>query len=305
MNLINYFSLPLLFLFLVTCLPAQIASEDLEKIRGYEDSLIVDGFLVVNDTLPERRFLATKKMILHLKSALKYDYSFHYPFDRLKSVSVQYAPDSTFRVFTWQLMVSPIDYRYFGVIQMNKKEVELIPLADRSATLDSVENSTLSPRQWYGALYYNIKKIEKDGQPYYFLMGYDAFSSRNRRKVLEVLQFTTKGEVVFGAPIIPTQNGESLHRLVLEYYGNSNVRLNYDQALESIVFDHLIEIPGRAGQGPIMVPDGSYQALQLKADRLVFVDKLFQNQAIEAPPREEPVLGNSSKDLFGNKKGKN
>lgn len=304
MNAIKLFSL-FLALFFAFGAQAQIAPEDREKIKTYEDSLIVDGFLVVNDTLPERRFLATKKMILHLKSALKYDHSFHYAFDRLHSVSIQYAPDSTFRIFTWQLMISPVDYRYFGVVQMNNKEVQLIPLADRSATIENIQTAVLSPREWYGALYYNIKKIEKAGKPYYLLFGYDAYSNRDRRKLLDVLHFGSDGAMVFGAPVIPTKDGQPLHRLLLEYYGNSNVRLNYDQALEHIVFDHLIEIPGRSGGGPMMVPDGSYQALELKDDKLVFVDKLFNNQAVEEAPREEPVLGNSARDLFGNKKGKN
>lgn len=304
MNYIKIF--PLLSLLLLSfCAQAQIAPEDVEKIKTYEDSLIVDGFLVVNDTLPERRFLATKKMILHLKSALRYDHSFQYTFDRLNTVSIQYAPDSTFRIFSWQLMVSPVDYRYFGVIQMNTKEVQLIPLADRSATVENVQQAVLSPREWYGALYYNIKKIEQNGKPYYLLFGYDAYSNRNRRKILDILHYGPDGGVVFGAPVIPTKEGQPLHRLLLEYYGDSNVRLNYDQALGSIVYDHLIEIPGRAGQGAMMVPDGSYQALEVQADKLVFVDKLFNNQAVDEAPREEPVLGNSSRDLFGNKKGKN
>ncbi|HKK74211.1 MAG TPA: hypothetical protein VJ953_03985 [Saprospiraceae bacterium] len=305
MNYPKIFFLLLPILFFTLGAKAQISAEDAVKIKTYEDSLIVDGFLVVNDTLPERRFLATKKMILHLKSALKYDHSFDYPFDRLNSISIQYAPDSTFRIFTWQLMVSPVDYRYFGVVQLNTKEVQLIPLADRSATVENVQEAVLSPREWYGALYYNIKQIEKQGKPYYLLFGYDAYSNRDHRKILEVLHFGPDKGIVFGAPVIPTQDGPALHRLLLEYFGDSSVRLNYDQALESIVFDHLIEIPGRGGQGPMMVPDGSYQALELKEDRLVFVDKLFNNQAVDEAPREEPVLGNSTRDLFGNKKGKN
>lgn len=283
----------------------QIAPEDYPAIKAYEDSLIVDGFLVVNDTLPDRRFLATKMTILHLKNALKYENSFDYKFDRLKSVSIQYAPDSTFRIFTWQLMVNPVDYRYFGVIQMNTKEVQLIPLADRSSTVENVQESILSPNEWYGALYYNIKKVEQGGKPYYLLFGYDAYSNRDRRKVLDVLHFEAPGEASFGAPIIPTEMGNYINRLVLEYFGESSVRLNYDEALESIVYDHLIEIPGKGGQGLIMVPDGSYQAIKLENDKLVFVDKLFNNQSVEEAPREEPVLGNSQRDIFGNQKIKN
>ena len=54
-----------------------------------------------------------------------------------------------------------------------------------------------------------------------------------------------------------------------------------------------------------MVPDGSYQAIKLKNDGLTFVDKLFDNQSVDQAPREEPVLGNSKRDIFGKVKIKN
>jgi len=304
MNLTKFFLLALVFS-LATAAHAQLNASDQQQMKIYEDSLIVDGFLVVNDSLPERRFLATKKLILHLKSALKHDHSFDYHFDRLKSVSIQYPPDSSFRIFTWQLMVSPSDYRYFGVIQINQPTVKLIPLADRSDSLTDLAQAVTNPREWYGALYYNIQQITREGKPYYLLMGYDAYNLRDRRKVLEVLHFDSNGAASFGAPLIPTGTDELQHRLVLEYYGQSSVRLNYDPAMESIIYDHLIEIPGKAGQGPMMVPDGSYHALQLKAGELVFVDKLFNNQSVPQAPREAPVLGKSGRDIFGNQRGKN
>ena len=123
---------------------AQISASDLEKIKAYEDTMVVDAFLVVNDTLAESRFMATKDLIFHLKGALKYRNSFYYPFDRLKSISIQYAPDSSFRIFTWQLMVDKTNYRYFGALQMNTPEVQLIPLADRSAQIEYPETMELS-----------------------------------------------------------------------------------------------------------------------------------------------------------------
>ena len=148
----------ILILFLPIHSQAQISDTDLERIKAYEDSMVLDAFLVVNDTIAERRFLATRNLILHLKEALRPDYSFKYPFERLNSVSIQYAPDNSFRIFTWQLPISNTEYRYFGAIQMNTKEVQLIPLSDRSADVENPYMAILEPRNWYGALYYNIKK---------------------------------------------------------------------------------------------------------------------------------------------------
>ncbi|MEM6380884.1 MAG: hypothetical protein AAF705_22115 [Bacteroidota bacterium] len=283
----------------------QISSEDLSKIKAYEDSLIVDAFLVVNDTLPSSRFSATKRLIFHLKSALKFNNSFEYKFERLNSVSIQYAPDNSFRIFTWQLMVDKQDYRYFGAIQLNTPEIQLIPLADRSMTVEDVSRAELDARNWYGALYYNIKQIEHAGKPAYLLFGFDNYKYRDRRKVLEVLQFGENQKPIFGAPIIPVAEGPNLSRLILEYYGDSNVRLNYDEALEMIVYDHLITIPGKDGQGPIQVSDGSYEGIKIVDNQLVYEDKLFDNQAVSEPPREEPVFTTNKKDLFGREKRKN
>ena len=286
-------------------LNGQINKEDLAKIKAYEDSLIVDAFLVVNDTFPSSRFTATKKLIFHLKSALKFDHSFEYKFDRLNTVSIQYAPDNSFRIFTWQLMVDQQDYRYFGAIQLNTPEVQLIPLSDRSMMVEDISRAQLDARNWYGALYYNIKQVEYAGRPAYLLFGYDSYQYRDRRKILEVLQFDENNNAVFGAPIIPRAEGDNLSRLIVEYYGDSSVRLNYDDALEMIVYDHLITIPGKEGQGPIQVPDGSYEGIKIVDNQLIYESKLFNNQAISEPPREEPVLGGNKKDLFGKEKRKN
>jgi hypothetical protein len=295
-------TLGLLFSFSLT---AQIKSEDLTQIKAYEDSLIVDAFLVVNDTLASSRFTATKRLIFHLKSALKFDHSYEFKFDRLKSLSIQYAPDNSFRIFTWQLKVDQQDYRYFGAIQMNTPEVQLIPLADRSMMIEDASRAQLDAFNWYGSLYYNIKQVEYAGKPAYLLFGYDTYEYRDRRKVLDVLQFDADNKAVFGAPIIPNSDGGMQSRLILEYYGDSSVRLNYDEALEMIVYDHLITIPGKDGQGPIQVSDGSYEGIKIVNNQLVHEDKLFDNQAVSEPPRDEPVLGASKRDLFGREKRKN
>lgn len=286
-------------------LNGQISSEDLPKIEAYEDSLIVDAFLVVNDTLPSSRFTATKRLIFHLKSALKFNHSFEYKFERLKTVSIQYAPDNSFRIFTWQLMVDKQDYRYFGAIQLNTPEIQLIPLSDRSMMVEDVSMAQLDARNWYGALYYNIKQTSFAGKPAYLLFGYDAYQYRDQRKILDILQFDENKQAVFGAPIIPVAEGHKKSRLILEYYGDSSVRLNYDEALEMIVYDHLITIPGKDGQGPIQVSDGSYKGIKIVDNQLVYEDKLFDNQAVSEPPREAPVLNTNKKDLFGRTKRKN
>jgi hypothetical protein len=132
-----------------------IAEADLPKLKEWEDTISLLSFAIINDSFPENRFGATKKMIPTLVQALKTPNSFQYPFSRAQSISIQYPEDSTFRVFTWQLYVDVDEYRYFGAIQMNTGELQLFPLIDRSFDVLSFPDG----KPQFGApVFYNEEK---------------------------------------------------------------------------------------------------------------------------------------------------
>lgn len=276
-------------------------------LKEFEDTLGLCGFLVITDSLPDERFAACKKMITTLVKTLKTENSFHYPFERLKTVSILYPPDSTFRIFTWQLYVDVDDYRYYGAIQMNTKDLKLIPLIDRSAEVDAVENDILQPDKWYGALYYNIRQFDTSVGRKYLLFGFDGFSFFNKRKLIDVLNLQD-GKATFGAPVFVEEDSITgattvRNRIMKEYSAEASVRLNYDEAYNMIIFDHLTAMAGTSGQGMAMVPDGTYEGFIFQNGRWQWVDKIW-NQTMDEAPRPEPVL-DSGKDVFGkNKKGK-
>ena len=304
-----------LFLFCCgLCAHAQVAitdpvKSDLEQLQTYEDTLGLLSFLIVNDSLEENRFLAVKKMIPTLVKALKIKNSFDYPFERLKSISIQYPADSTFRIFTWQLYVNENDYRYYGAIQMNTEDLQLFPLIDRSAGIqEDLEQRTLSPDEWYGAVYYNLKQFDTPQGKKYLLFGYDGYQFFTKRKLIDVLSFE-QGKPVFGAPVFVSQDPNTPQmaksRLVLTYSAAATINLNFNEHLEMILFDHLIRgQSGIPGQGPANLPDGSYEGYQIKDGAWVHVDKVF-DQISEEAPREEPLFDNKSrkkrKDIFGNR----
>lgn len=282
------------------------SATQLEQLSLYEDTLSLLGYLTVNDTMEENRFVATRMMIPTLVSALKVPNSFHYSFNRVKTVSVLYPPDSTFRIFTWQLFVNDEEYRYYGAIQMNSKELKLFPLVDRSFNQQSPETAVLSPENWYGALYYGIRKLSDSNGGTYLLMGFDAYSFQKKRKILDVLSFES-GKPVFGMAIIPptVNQAAARSRLVLEYGAEATVRLNWDESLGMIVFDHLIPYSSRNGLGEIMVPDGSYEALKpLPNGKLEYIPML-ETEMQEQPMRPNPILNSNGKDILGQPKKKN
>ncbi len=283
----------------------KVSATDLPVIEQLEDTLGLLGFLIINDSLPEHRFAATKKMIPTLVKALKIENSFYYPFEQLRTVSIQYAPDSTFRVFTWQLYVDVNDYRYYGAVQLNTPELKLFPLIDRSGQVASEEYDILSPDKWFGALYYNIKPFATPEGKKYLLFGYNGYSLFNKKKLIEVLSFED-GKPVFGAPVFvqedPATGGQTIrNRIVKEYSAEGTFQMNYDETFGKIIFDHLVMMGGSYDQGPAAVPDGTYEGYVLKNGRWIWEEKVF-HEVLDEAPRPEPVLGGKKVDIFGKSK---
>jgi hypothetical protein len=113
-----------------------LSKQALAKLTKTEDSLHLLANIWMFDTLSlENRKKACYQFIPKLLSALKTENSFYYPFDSLKPVAKIYAPDSSFRIFTWQLHYPKGSFRYYGFIQMRSSSLKLFPLKDLRDTL--------------------------------------------------------------------------------------------------------------------------------------------------------------------------
>lgn len=271
----------------------KLSQENFSQLEKYQDTLAVAGYAVVNDSLPEFRFGACKKLIVTLKKALQIENSFSYPFDRTASVSIQYPQDSSFRIFTWQLYVDKDQYKYYGAIQMNTPDLQLIPLIDRSSNIESanLEQMELTPDQWYGNLVYKVKQFDTPRGRRYLLFGFDGYKFFFKRKLIDVLHFED-GKAVFGDPVFVTidpQNNETTKkRVLIEYSADASISLKFAPELNIIMTEHLEQIFGNYGEGPTMVPDGSYEGYELKDGEWVYIDKVF-HQISEEPPVPYPT----------------
>lgn len=282
----------------------KLSPETLERLHLGEDTLALLAYAVVNDSIEQERFAACRVLIQCLVRTLKIENSFHYPFERLKSVSILAPPDSSFRIFTWQLFVNDSSYRYYGAIQMNSRELKLFPLIDRSDDMDERPvYEAFPPEKWYGALYYNLRQFDTKEGPKYLLFGFDAYAFFDKRKVIDVLSFDEAGKPVFGAPVFDKPNAKVPElRLIFDYSAEASVRVNWDEQYQMVLFDHLIPWQSPFGRGVTFVPDGSYDGLKLEKGRWKFVEKVF-NDAQEEAPRPEPVLDSrQNKDILGKEK---
>lgn len=249
-----------------------------------EDTLKVLAHSILYEDVTENRFAACERFIRKLTETLKIYNSFYYPFVEFQNISILYPPDSTFRIFTWQLEVSQGEYRYYGAIQFAHPELKMVPLIDRSFQMDPVSSSPTSPQTWYGGVYYNIIPFTHQGVPHFLLFGYDSHTYAVRRKFMEVMKINKDHSVTF-APTCIKIGDALIGRFTVEFAAEATVRFNFDPELNLVVFDHLIESPQSGLPGPI--PDGTYEAFVLKHDYWEHLPKL-DIQAVSTPPKSSP-----------------
>lgn len=292
-----------LFLFLSIGNTFAQSSPDSTSMANYQakaQAFITD---VLTNREQERRIMASDSLELLLQEVLARPGSFGYAFEGLEGISMQVPADKAFRLFTWQLYIDKENYQYRGFLQMPDERV--IRLKDDSDDMKVPDFYSYGPKEWYGALYYNIRSFEHEGQNMYLLFGYDAFSFFNRRKLLDVLHFKN-GQPVFGAPVIEVKDAmgrmREVHRFLLEYSSSVSLSLNWSKEEKMIVFDHLIQAGVIKDAGPSNVPDGSYSGLKYKKGRWEYVDKVY-HRISDKPLMEKPLFDKDNKqpkrDIMG------
>lgn len=232
-----------------------------------------------------QRFAADSVFIRMLVRSLKTPNSFYYPYDSLETVSRIYAPDSSFRIFSWQWERDEDYFRQRGAIQMKTADgsLKLFPLVDISEFTTAPQDSVRTGKNWIGAIYYGIVMKTFNNKKYYTLLGYDDNNMRSARKWIEVLSFDETGKPVFGGSLFSLKDSKDsavkyappVARYLMEYKKEGRARMNYDKDLDMIVFDHLIVEQNQADQPFNKVPDGDYQGFKWENGQWALVDKIF------------------------------
>ena len=200
------------FIFLSTGSFSQnISKDDLSFLRQKEDSLKDYAVGIIQDSIDYRRFQSDSIFTKMFVRALKTPYSFYYPFDSLQTISIIYAPDSSFRVFTWQLVINEELTIQHGAIQMNMPDglLKLFPLIDKTEKIKEPQDTVTDNKTWIGAVYYRIIEKQNDGKNYYTLLGYDENTIFSTKKLIDVLTFED-GKPVFGGPYFNFDDNDTL-----------------------------------------------------------------------------------------------
>jgi len=261
------------------------------------------AFDIVNAETPEARFRADSSFIRSLVKALRQPWSFYYPFDSLQTISRLYAPDSAFRIFTWQYKKDNLFYLQEGAIQMNQPDgsLKLFPLFDVSMYTANPLDSVRTRVNWIGAIYYRIVEKTWQDRNYYTLLGFDDYSETSNKKWMEVLTFTPEGEPRFGGPYFSFQEDSvrkpTQYRFNIEYKKEAGTHFNYDPSLDLIVFDELISENNEPEKKDTYVPDGEFEAFQWKNGKWVHMQTgIFTAKLKDGDfPREAEILNDQGK----------
>jgi hypothetical protein len=264
-----------------------------------EDSLKVLAATIVNGRDASDRFRADSTFTRMLVRALKTPNSFSHPFDSLTTISRLYAPDSSFRVFTWQVVRDENLFRRHGAIQMRTADgsLRLFPLIDRSRMIVEQKDTVTNHEWWIGAIYYRIVMKTHEGRKYYTLLGYDEHSMRSTRKRIDVLHFDGRGNPVFGGgffSFVPNAERNALQsRFWIEYKKEGNARMQYDPELDLIIYDHLISETNEPAKRYTYIPDGDYEGFRWVNGKWVHIEKVFDFKLKDGEaPVVAPVKGN-------------
>lgn len=299
-----------------------ITPGDKRKLQHKEDTLKEYAMYMITDSLPADRMISDSIFTRTLVRALQIKNSFYYPFDSVKGISKLYAPDSSFRIFTWNLQFDDYYSRQKGAIQMRTKDgsLKLLPLRDVSEFTENATDSVRTRNNWIGAVYYNIIRTQHNNRAYYTLFGIDYNSVMSTKKWVEVMYFDEKGEPVFGGPFFSFEKDSipksTAYRFSMEYKKDARVLLNYIKDLDLILADHLISETDEPDNKWTYVPDGDNEAFKWENGKWVHIDKAFDFQVdmrgvdpyMGNPPVEDPLLdkhGNTNQKKLEERSEKN
>jgi len=293
--LFSLFSISTLIIF-----AQRIKKDDLIVFQNKEDSLKKYSLKLIQGITATDRFQADSAFTKMFVRALVTKNSFYFPFDSLETISKLYAPDSSFKIFTWQLVINENIVRQHGAIQMRTDDgsLKLFPLIDKSDVTINLADTFANNKGWIGAVYYRIIQTKSSNQNYYTLLGYDENNIRSNRKIVEVLNFRND-EPTFGGRLFSFEEDAvfkpAISRYIMEYKKDAGARLTYDDDLKMVIFEHLESESGEPNKKWTYIPDGDYEGFKWKNGKWIHVTKVFN----QVTPEGSAPLPNPLKDTQG------
>ena len=260
----------------------QIANSQFDKVLfdtlQYQLQPWAKEIVFSNDV--EKRKLADSMFTKMLVRTIKNQYSFDFHFDSLKTISILFAPDSIFKIFTWNLNINDSTNIQRGAIQFKTIDgsLKLIPLIDVSFVEEFPEKNIGNFKNWIGAIYYKIIKTNYLDKDYYTLLGYDENNGYSNKKIIEVMYFDAKNYPIFGGdffdfPVDKNKPAVGVKRFFLEYKKDAVVSLNFNEQSNNIYFSYLISQDNDYSNKATYIPEGSFEYFIWQKGKWVYKTK--------------------------------
>jgi hypothetical protein len=192
----------------------------------------------------------------------KSDSIFSSSFKNLRYLGQITSSDSLLKIVTWNLVLSSNPGRYFSYLirkQEHGKGNRIYKLTSSYREVPLKTDTIYTEKEWYGALFYEIKPFYVNDNKSWILLGIDYGNPDICRKIIDVLSFTPDGSLIFGKKWFAS--GDKIKfRDVFEYASNGMMSLRFSSD-SSIVFDHLVPfLPSQKDDRQYYGPDYSYDA---------------------------------------------
>ena len=196
------------------------------------------------------------------------DSVFSHRFSNLRFLGQITSPDSLVKIITWNLILADGGNSYFCYLihREQKRGGGRVHTLTGNYREGSVRTDTVySSSDWYGALYYDLRPFTVSGKLQYILLGIDYGNSFVSRKIIDVLSFSSDGNILFGLNCL-TDGKTVVHRVVFEYAATAVMSLRFE-AGNMIVFDHLSPFsPELKGNRQFYGPDFSFDSYIFEKD---------------------------------------
>lgn len=258
----------LLFLFVFSCFNL-VKAQTIEKSAG-EHLEILFNKLALSEEDSEKISL-NDSIVSFVNEYIKSDSVFYKKLDNIRFLGQITSPDSLVKILTWNVALSDgvqNYYCYFLTREPENETVSTYKLYGESGVDLIRKDTTYSASDWYGALYYDLRPLNINGENFYVLLGLDFKNVFITRKVIEIVRFDSGNNLVLGKRIFSNVNNLNF-REVFEFSSQANMTMRFNGENE-IIFDHLSPF------SPEFKDNFQYYGPDFSYDSFIFEKGLFK-----------------------------
>jgi hypothetical protein len=232
---LRFFSIIVFLVISTGIVKCQVSETDAPQVLEDLFNRLVDNY---ND---KDRIQINDSIIMIIDSYVKSDSALTQKFTNLRFLGQIVSPDSLLKIISWNLILENEPSRYYCYFIRKEDPGKHNKVFKLSTTYNGnkIETDTIyTGKNWYGALYYDIRPYIIGNRHYWILLGIDYGNASVTRKVIEVLSFSPDDSVIFGRKWFAS--GEEIkYREVFEYSSEAMMTLRFGSE-GSVIFDHLV-----------------------------------------------------------------